>query len=167
MANSRERPYGETSSSGRRSRTGKKRQEKDVQKEGAQARSARAMLRAGFLQQYDRDHYRYERQRSVMEEFRVAWFSRFAKRHALRGAAGRCERCQYGAGSWRAQRRRSRQRTGFRPRVGGARSSVFGNRSAIDPRRHADPAQRMPSAEAAQSVSVVDGRLSVARANGI
>ena len=38
---------------------------------------------------------------------------------------------------------------GLRPRVGGARAAERRHRGEVDPRRHADPAQRLPAAEAA------------------
>src|SRR5262249_30928461 len=44
------------------------------------------------------------------------------------------------------------QRTRLRPRVGDPRAADSRPRSEIDPRRDADPAQRMPSAEAEESV---------------
>jgi small subunit ribosomal protein S11 len=44
--------------------------------------------------------------------------------------------------------RSARQGPGRRPRVGGARAADHRHRRQVDPRRHADPAQRLPAAEA-------------------
>ena len=48
-----------------------------------------------------------------------------------------------------AQRRGARQGTGRRPRVGDPRAADDRHRREVDPRRHADSAQRLPAAEAA------------------
>ena len=62
------------------------------------------------------------------------------------------ERRQHGARSRRAQRRSARQRPRLRPRVRDPRAGCGRHRSSQHPRRHADSAQRLPSAEAEKSV---------------
>ena len=53
----------------------------------------------------------------------------------------------------------ARRRSGFGPRVGDSRTGCRRHRSPLHPRRDAGAAQRLPSAEAAQSVrTVVGGR---------
>ena len=53
-------------------------EEEGLQKEGTQTRSIRDRAHPGFVQQHDRDHHRSERERVVLEEFRLARFSRVA-----------------------------------------------------------------------------------------
>ena len=60
---------------------------------------------------------------------------------------------QRGEGVRHAQRRSAGQGTGRRPRVGDSRAADDRHRREVDPRRHADSAQRLPAAEAATSVS--------------
>ena len=96
----------------------------------------------------------------------VAWSS--AGRHrvqgvaqgdAVRGDAGGAERGQRRQDGRHAVARRAREGTGVRARVGDSRAADGRARGEVDPRRHADPAQRLPAAEAA-------ARLKVSRAFG-
>ena len=55
--------------------------------------------------------------------------------------------------------RRARQGAGLRPRVGDPRAADGRHRGEVDPRRHADSAQRLPAAEAAPRVSWIEIRI--------
>ena len=76
----------------------------------------------------------------------------FAAQQAASNAAS------HGSGSRFARSRCARGRSGLRPRIGNPRVGCGGHRSALDPRRYAGAAQRLPSTEAPQSVrKVVSG----------
>src|SRR5204862_11364 len=70
-----------------------------------------------------------------------------------RRGAGGAQRRQRGEGRRHAFARRAHQRTGLRPRIGRPRAPDGGPRSEIDSRRDADSPQRLPSAEAEESVN--------------
>ncbi len=70
----------------------------------------------------------------------------FAAQQAASNAAN------HGARSRSAFSRRARRRSGIGPRVGDPRTGSSGHRCSLHPRRHAGAAQRLPSAEAPQSV---------------
>ena len=61
--------------------------------------------------------------------------------------------------------RSARERTGRRPRVSDPCDCECGHPRDDDPRHDADPAQRLPAAEAAQSLvlQILDCRLSICR----
>ena len=156
MAKGEERLYGETSSSsGRRSgRTREKRQEEDFQEEGAQARPSRDCVRAGVIQQHHRDYLRHERECSVVEEFGVARLPRIAQGNSVRRTAGSIECREHGARSRSSQRGCACERARIGPGICSACIGCRRDRGSLDPRRHADSAQWMPSAEEAESVRI-------------
>jgi hypothetical protein len=68
--------------------------------------------------------------------------------HGVRGHPGGAERHQRREDVRHALVRRAGQGPGLRPRVGDPRAADRRPRGAIDPRRHADSTQRLPSPEA-------------------
>src|SRR6202021_1014696 len=109
---------------------------------------------------HNRDYFRHERQRSVVEEFWIARLPGIAQGYALRGSTGGVECREHGARSRGAQRGRARERSWVGARVGCACAGVFGNRSPLHSRRDADSAQRMPPAEKTQGLIFQGGKVS-------
>ena len=90
-----------------------------------------------------------EGQRDRLVERRRHRLQGIAQGHAVRGDAGGDGRGQRRQDLRHAVARGARQGPGRRPRVGDPRAADGRARREVDPRRHADSAQRLPAAEAA------------------
>ena len=139
----------EKKEAGKPKKTFKKRGEKRVVHHGL-------VHSAGVVQQ----HHHHDRRRRGQ---RVAWSSAgavgfkgsrkgtpFAATQAALAAANAAK----GMGMRVVRRAREGPRRG--PRVGHPRAQTVGHRGEVDPRRHADSAQRLPAAEAPARVATTD-----------
>ena len=149
---------------GRRSRAEKKGKKKKFKKKERKNVPFGIVLHSGVVQQHHRDHHRPAGQRAVLEELRLARLPRSRKGtpFAAQQAAHRTPP------TWRAITAcaRSMCASAVPARAASPRSARWPPRASkfVHPRRHADSAQRLPSAEAPQSVrswSLVIGQVSV------
>ena len=117
--------------------------------EGAQERARCDRARARLLQQHDHHDHRPPGQHALLGDLGRLRLSRLAQEHAVRSAGGGREGRHRSSGARREERRSARRRPRPGARIGGARAQHLRPEDHEHRGRHADPAQRLPSAEEA------------------